>query len=138
MSDEHPLKQSMEGRNWKPNRRPKQERQVLAGLAALVATFALMYFLDHCLQTLRYEQRPTAFLTLAAFFIFWPFAAKVVSPEYLFAITCFPLFAVITGLKYTSDIGPDSYFLEAQPTCFAGLWAFIATSVITYKRLLRH
>lgn len=107
-------------------------RELFLALVSTVAAFAFMYFLHLVVSSLSYDDRVPAFVGFAVLYLFWPIVAKVVPVQYLFAVTCFPIFGIWLGMRYTSDIGPDSYMFAAQPDCFSGLWAVVMTSIISW------
>jgi hypothetical protein len=114
---------------------PRVVRGLLLVFISTVAAFILMYVLQLAVQWLSYEQRVPVFLAFSALYLFWPLVAKIVPRVFLFAVCCFPLFGIWLALRYTSDIGPDSYMFAAQPACFAGAWGVFMTTAVTYTRL---
>ena len=110
-------------------------RELSLAIFSTLAAFAFMFLLHLVVSSLSYNDRIPAFIGFAALYLFWPIVAKVVPVQYLFAVTCFPIFGIWLGMRYTSDIGPDSYMFAAQPDCFSGLWGVVVTAIISWSRL---
>ena len=114
-------------------RTPLKPRSAAASAAAAVVAMTLLHVLVY---SLGYSAREPIFFLFALLYLGWPFILLRLPKTHVIAAAIFPVFWIWLGLRYTSDIGPDSYMFSAMPPCAAGLWGVCLSGIFAGYRLI--
>jgi lysylphosphatidylglycerol synthetase-like protein (DUF2156 family) len=120
-----------------PTRRQQRQRSSQIALILALCTPVVMVSLLYGVHALDYDTRPVAFVIFTLLFLPWPVLTALVPSNYLPAAVMFPLLGICIGLRYSTDIGPDSHFIAAVPVALAGMWAAAANIVVLAFRWFR-